>query len=216
VDRILERDPEARFLWLVRDPRDVALSSKRSVFSPCHPYFTACLWREQQALGRALAGQIGERRVLPISYEQLIADPERLLRTLCDFLEEDFEADMLQFHETREAVEGAGLSEDWRNTAQPVLQGNSGKYKSGLSPQEIQAVEAEAGELMTKLGYPLDFPAQERSPSLARRLRYRIEDRAWHLQVEWRSMRTDKNHWRRWNRGATVKALEFRSRLGGL
>jgi hypothetical protein len=216
VDRILERDPEARFLWLVRDPRDVALSSKRSVFSPCHPYFTACLWREQQALGSALAGQIGDRRVLQISYEKLIADPEITLRSLCDFLEEEFEDGMLQFHETREAVEGAELSEDWRNTAQPVLRGNSGKYKAGLTQDEIRVVEAETGDLMRQLGYALDFPGQGSSPSLARRLRYRIEDRAWHLQVEWRSMRTDKNHWRRWNRGATVKALELRRRLGGL
>ena len=216
VERILERDPEARFLWLVRDPRDVALSSKRSVFSPCHPYFTAGLWREQQALGSSLASRIGEQRVQRLSYEKLIVDPESTLRSLCDFLEEDFEASMLHFHETREAVEGAELSEDWRNTAQPVLRGNSGKYKAGLTENEIQVVEAEAGDLMKQLGYPLDFPEPGRSPGLARRLRYRIEDRAWHLQVEWRSMRTDKNHWRRWNRGATVKALELRSRWGGL
>ncbi len=34
VDEAIEGDPGARFIWLVRDPRDVAVSSRKSVFSP--------------------------------------------------------------------------------------------------------------------------------------------------------------------------------------
>jgi hypothetical protein len=215
VDRILDRDPGARFVWLVRDPRDVASSSKQSVFSPCHPYFTARLWVEQQALGADLAGQIGSKRVQLLSYENLIAEPEASLRLLCTFLDEEFEPGMLQFFETQEAVEGAGLSQDWQNTAQPVLGSNSGKYRKGLSEEEVRVVEAEAGDLMTQLGYPLDFPPERNSPGLARRFRYRIENGAGQMKVEWRSMRTDKNHWRRWSRDATVMALGLRSRIGG-
>jgi hypothetical protein len=38
VDRILARFPNAKFIWLIPDPRDVAASSRESVFNPCHPY----------------------------------------------------------------------------------------------------------------------------------------------------------------------------------
>ena len=67
-----------------------------------------------------------------------------------------------------------------------------------------------ASETMGRLGYELEYPdVAPVRPGLADRLRWRLKDELWHLQVELRSLRTDKNHWRRWGRAATMSWLEL-------
>ncbi|MFH1463439.1 MAG: sulfotransferase [Pseudomonadota bacterium] len=214
TERALARDPGARFVLLVRDPRDVAASSRKSVFSPFHPWITAGLWSEQQDLGLALADRLGEDAVHVLRYEDLLDDPAGRVASLCAFLEEPYEETMLRFHETADARASARLSESWQNTARPVLGQNAGKYRKDLTRAEIALVEAEAGPLMDRLGYPRDIPEAELpSPSAADRARFRAADLRWRLQVEARSLRHDKNHWRRWARDASMRYLRLRNRL---
>ncbi|MDP6935442.1 MAG: sulfotransferase, partial [Myxococcota bacterium] len=100
VDRVLEQYPAAQFVWLVRDPRDVAVSSRKSVFSPCHPVNTARLWTRQQAHGLELEKRLSSERWHRMTYEQLTTDPEGEIRRVCEFLGEEFEPGMLRFFET--------------------------------------------------------------------------------------------------------------------
>ncbi len=213
VDRLLRHRPDARFLWLVRDPRDVAASSRRSVFSPFHPHRTACLWRDQQQLGLALERRLPASCWLRLRYEDLLADPEGSVRSVCHFLGEAFEPGLLGYHRTDAALAAAALSEDWRNAAQPVLQGNAGKYRDDLSPEEIRLVETVAGPLMEELGYPAETDQDATSPAgLTARLAVRLADARWRGEVELRSLRTDRNHWRRWERDAVMGWLAWRRR----
>jgi len=212
VDRALDRDPAARFVLLVRDPRDVAASSRRSVFSPFHPWLTARLWAEQQDIGLALLDQHGADVVHLMRYEDLLDQPEQSVRQLCGFLDEDFEPGMLRFHEGREAQTSATLSESWQNTAKPVLSNNAGKYRKHLSTDEVRMVEAVGAPLMLRLGYPLDHPDPSFEPSVAARSRIRLMDLRWWAGIELRSMQRDRNHWRRWTRDATMRYLGARYR----
>jgi hypothetical protein len=208
LDRVLARDPGAKLIWLIRDPRDVAVSSRESVFNPWHPYLTARLWSEQQRLGAAALAAHGPGSVHRMHYESLIALPEPTLRHLFDFLDEPWDEGVLRFFEGRSARRIARLSRDWANAGRPILSDNSGKYRKALSAEEIGAVEMAAGEPMARLGYPLEQPAQVgRRPTPAQLLRWRISDQLDRARVEWRSAREDQNHWRRWLRGAYVAAL---------
>lgn len=213
VDRVLARFPDARFLWLVRDPRDVAVSSQQSVFSPFHPYFTACLWREQQERGLALEQRLGPAVLKRLPYESLLADPEAVVREICAFLGEQFEPEMLRYHESGAAKRGAGLSESWRNTAAPVIQANAGKWRGKLSEEELRAVEGVCREPMEALGYALDRMEPWTPPGSATLLRWRLENERGRLKVEWRSLRKDKNHWRRWGRALQMQSIGLRARL---
>jgi hypothetical protein len=213
ADRALARDPGARFVLLVRDPRDVAASSRRSVFSPFHPWFTAQLWRDQQLIGLELLERLGVERVHLLRYEDLLDQPEASVRTLCAFLAEPFEPQMLRFHESREARTSAKLSESWENTAKPVLSGNAGKYRRHLSEEEVRMVEAVCGALMDRLGYERDHADALFEPGPAQRARMRLQDLGWRAGVELRSLRRDQNHWRRWSRDATMGYLAARYRF---
>ena len=138
------------------------------------------------------------------------------MRALCAFLGEDFETGMLRFHETEDARFAASLSESWQNTAKPVLAGNAGKYHSELAPEDLALVEGVAGPLMDRLGYARDLPVLPVvEPPAETRLRYRIEDARLRAGIELRSLRRDRNHWRRWSRDATMRYLAFRNRLHG-
>jgi len=212
VDRALGRDPAARFVLLVRDPRDVAASSRRSVFSPFHPWLTARLWAEQQDIGLALLDEHGPDVVHMLRYEDLLDQPELCVRQICGFLDEDFEPGMLRFHEGREAQTSATLSESWQNTAKPVLSNNAGKYRKHLSTDEVRMVEAVCAPLMQRLGYPLDHPDPRFEPSVAARFEIRLKDLRWRAGIELRSLQRDRNHWRRWTRDATMRYLGVRYR----
>ncbi len=212
TERALARDPGARFVLLVRDPRDVAASSRRSVFSPYHPWLTARLWTQQQQLGLGLLDDLGPEQVHLLRYEDLLDQPEASVRALCAFLDEGFEPGMLRFHEGREAQTSAGLSESWQNTAKPVLSNNAGKYRAHLTPSEVAMVESVCGSLMQRLDYPRDHPDATFDPGLRERLEIHLRDLGWRTTVELRSMRRDRNHWRRWSRDATMRYLGARYR----
>ena len=207
--------PDARFILLVRDPRDVAVSARKSVFSPCHPILSARLWAEQQMVGLSLVDSLPDETIHLLHYEALIGAPEQTVGALCDFLGEDFEPGMLQFFKGREAKKSASLSESWGNTGRPVLTNNAGKFHKELSEANTLAVEAICRVPMAALGYEPTFPPQDLedwSISPAGRVKVRALEAAMRAQIELRSLRRDDNHWRRWRRDSTARALSLRRR----
>jgi len=202
VDEALAQDPGARFIWLVRDPRDVAASSRKSVFSPCHPWLTGRLWAQQQAEAHSQMVRHPEA-VLQVHYEELLAQPEATIQTVCDFLGEEMEPALLAHEKTPAAKKGAALSESWQNTGGPILKGNSGKYRRALSAHEIAQVEQAAGEMMDALGYARDGKPAATPGSLGM-AQIQLKDTVWTLQVEGRSLLKDANHWRRWKRAVLM------------
>ena len=212
TDYALERDPDAKFILLVRDPRDVAASSRRSIFSPYHPWLTAELWRDQQAIGLDVLDRVGAGTVLLMRYEDLLEDPEREVRSMCEFIDEPFEPELLQYHQKDEARHMAPMSESWENIARPVIKNNAGKYRIHLNEEEVRMVEAVCGPLMERLGYGRDFPGQTKSPSAARRVWFRLLDRGWRTRAELRALVHDSNCIRRWIRDAAMDSIAARYR----
>lgn len=211
VDTVLAVHPGARFLWLVRDPRDVAASSRKAVFSPFHPVLTTRLWVEQQQEALALEARLPTESLLRLRYEDLLADPNGTLTRVCAFLDEPFEPGMLEFFDTPAARKGAALSESWAQTAQPVQANNSGKYRKDLSPTEVTQVEAVARPVMQTLGYGLEDPdVGPLNTGFSREVGWRAMNAWWHAGVEWRSLRNDSNHWRRWARRLRMTVIGLR------
>ena len=213
VDEVRAVYPDARFILLVRDPRDVAVSARKSVFSPCHPLLNAELWDHQQQIGLRLLERLPPEAITLLRYEDLTAAPEDTLRALCTVLGEEFEPDMLRFFEGREAKTGAGLSRSWENTGRPVIRNNSQKFLKALSPAHILTIEAVCAETMAAFGYtPTRAPeelAAFRVTALGR-LRVRLAEAGMQAGVEWRSLREDENHWRRWRRDLTARWIALR------
>lgn len=216
VPEILARFPDARLIFLVRDPRDVAVSSKKSVFSHFHPYYTAQLWRDQQAAGLHWLDTLPKEQLHLVHYEQLVADPEGAVRALCAFLDEPFEPGMLRFFETDEARKSASLSESWQNTGRPVSRASVEQWRTGLKDRERLLVELVARREMARLGYTPVATVRELDAARVgpgERAGYWVIERLHALRTELRSLRKDKNVWRRWARAWTLGALRARLRV---
>jgi hypothetical protein len=215
VDRILARFPDARLLFLVRDPRDVCVSAKKSVFSHFHPYYTAQLWRDEQRKGIA-AMDASPKNVLLVKYEELTSEPEREVRRICDFIGEAFDPKMLNFFETDEARKSASLSESWANTAKPVKKDSVGLWRTALPADEIRLVEHVCRAEMARLGYEVSTPDAELDAVHVTALdnaRWWMAEQALSIRVEARSALKDKNILQRWSRAMLLRRLRMRAAL---
>ena len=149
--------PAAKYLFVVRDPRDVALSVKRSPATRGRVLDGATMWLEDQRENLSLLGSLDAGRIRRIRYEDIIADPSAELSAICTFLGVDFEPEMLDFHNNELTRENAARIDAWRNLAKPILTDNAGRYRSELSELEIRFVEALCAPEMSYFGYARDL-----------------------------------------------------------
>jgi hypothetical protein len=90
--------PEAHFVHIIRDGRDVALSLRPMWFAPGRDIETlATHWRQCVTTGRQQGALC--RHYMEVRYEELIEDSREVLAAICDFLHLDFDERMLRYHE---------------------------------------------------------------------------------------------------------------------
>lgn len=160
--------PEARFIHLIRDGRDVAASVRGLPFAPGDGSIEAiaCDWRDRIVEAREDAGAL--KHYFEVRYERLVGDPEHVLRELCEYVALDFDDAMLQAHERASTVMGR-LPERRRNgdgtvtkdervarhaqLANPPDPARVGRWRTLLTADEVARFEAQAGDLLRELGY---------------------------------------------------------------
>lgn len=143
----------AKYIYLYRDGRDVALSFRRAVVGEKHPYFSARKWARLQRSAMRVRDIVGPERHYAVCYEELTAEPEPVLRGLCDFLGVPFASAMMDFHRSTDARSAASSSQLWQNVRRPLMRNNSRKFLTGLSEAEIRICESVAGAELDRLGY---------------------------------------------------------------
>ena len=158
---ISELFPQARFVHLVRDGRDVALSYAKVPFGPKTVAKAAALWALRVCLGVSEGRRLGSDRYKEIRYEDLVDAPEQTTRSLCEFLGIRFDQDMMEY--TEKAPE---FVFDKAKTYNPkVLEKpskSSRSWATEMPPSHGEAFEAVAGDVLDLFGYPRRFP----TPSL--------------------------------------------------
>ncbi|WP_328685871.1 sulfotransferase family protein [Streptomyces sp. NBC_00343] len=212
VAEVLAVHPDARFVWLVRDPCDVASSAKHAVFGPSHPYRMAQLWRAQQERAQAALEDYGSEVVHLLRYEDLVSRTPEEVGQLCAFLGERPEPAMFEHHKSADARRTARLAKAWQQAGRPVATDRIGTGRQGLTHSERLLVDKVTGPMKRSLGYAVDPAARtEPDPSpLAVTVRS-----AWlRARIEWNSLREDANHHARVRRDVYVRWLRLRTALG--
>lgn len=144
---------EARYIYLYRDGRDVAVSFRKAVVGEKHPYYIAKEWGATQRIALTQREHIDPKRFSNLSYETLTGSPEKAMRGLCEFLGVTYTDDMLNFHESSEAKSAASSSDLWSNVVKPVMADNSNKFLREMSSEDIRIFELVAGDVLDALGY---------------------------------------------------------------
>jgi hypothetical protein len=141
-----------KYIYLYRDGRDVVLSFTKAVIGDKHPYVIAHQWAELQRLCLQHRERVPER-VFSLCYEELIANPEVVLRRLCPFLGIEYNERMLAGYTSPEASRTACSSSLWENLTKPIMRHNSQKFLKELSVEDLRIIEAVAGDCLDALGY---------------------------------------------------------------
>jgi hypothetical protein len=158
--------PEARFVHVIRDGRDVALSVLDMERLHAHAATPARVWARQIKMGRAAGRSLGPTRYLELRYEDLLEDPDARLRELCTFLGVSFEPGMLDHADRaldRIPKRQQGMH---KRLALPPTKGLR-DWRSQMKASELAEFEAIAGAELEATGYTLATGP----PSIATRVR---------------------------------------------
>jgi hypothetical protein len=163
LPEISDHYPDARYVYLYRDGRDVAVSFRAAVVGEKHFHSIATQWHREQQLALNMPTSIPSERCFGISYEQLTTDPEASLRSLCTFLGAEYRDSMLEFNQSSEAERTARSGSMWGNVTQPVIRNNSRKFLQRASEDDIRIFESVAGASLDALAYERIFvqPGEE-------------------------------------------------------
>ena len=149
--------PSSRFIHLLRDGRNVALSYADVPFGPKTAARAAALWAKRVSAGIEGGRPLGGARYLELRYEDLVDDPESHVRVLCDFLLLDFDRGMLDYTErSRDSVMPTAGANNPHVTGPPRPRLRS--WELAMPEEQVRSFEAVAGGLLEQLGYPRRFP----------------------------------------------------------
>ncbi len=171
--RIKRAMPEARFIHVIRDGRDVTLSNNKRVLqrghrTPLPAETSARRWRKRIMRARADGPHLGE--YLEIRYEDLVRDAESALRKACSYIELDFDPVMLRYHETaadrlaemasampardgRPERDAAERLKAHALATKPPTTDRIEVWREEMSAHDLAEFEREAGDLLDDLGY---------------------------------------------------------------
>jgi sulfotransferase family protein len=152
VDRLASIWPDARFVVLVRDGRDVALSVMSVPFGPNNTWAAARSWATAIRQGRDAARRY-PGRVLEVRYEDLVANPEAEVRAICDFLALRYSPDMLAIERTDRSKVVEDQAGWFTNVWSGITTAAVGKWRTDLTPRQVEMFESVAGDELRALGY---------------------------------------------------------------
>jgi hypothetical protein len=143
----------AKYIYLYRDGRDVAVSFRKAVVGEKHFYHIAKEWGATQQIALGMRERAGPKRFISVRYEDITAQPEGTMQRLCKFLGYRYTPSMLNFHETDEARKAAKSSDLWGNVVNPVMADNTRKFLREAGETDIRLFELVAGDALDALGY---------------------------------------------------------------
>jgi sulfotransferase family protein len=152
VDRLAAIWPDARFVVLVRDGRDVALSVMKVPFGPNNVWAAARSWAQAVRQGEDAAARY-PGRVLTVRYEDLVARPEHEAQAICAFLELRYDPRMLAIEQTDPAKVVEDQAAWFTNVWAGINAAGVGRWRRELSPQDQAVFESIAGTQLAALGY---------------------------------------------------------------
>ncbi|MGB7330200.1 MAG: sulfotransferase [Terriglobales bacterium] len=171
VERVKRDIPNALFVHIIRDGRDIALSLKKmGGFAPL-PWdrsqtdslvATSLYWQWMVHRGR-INGRKFPADYIEVRYEDLITNPRETLGKLGGFIDHDLDYDKIQraglgrLSQTNSSFREEGTKEK----INPL-----GRWKERLAHNDVAAIESTVGKCLKENGYELSLPAAERRRSL--------------------------------------------------
>lgn len=167
IPELIRLYPQARFIHIVRDGRDIACSYREIQQRPSSSPYSPNLPTDMVTIARQWSTNLFKvqddssvlhpEQKLTISYENLVNEPQLIMRKVVDFLGVDYEPTMLDFYVSNQNqhLEPAALM-DWKQrTLEPVSAKTVGRFLTELSADEIKVFQDTAQDCLQTFGYHL-------------------------------------------------------------
>lgn len=146
--------PQARFVHLIRDGRDVALSYLSVPWGPATVREAAYKWRRDTTAGMRFGRNLGPERYLEVRYEDLVADPRSSLQAICDFVDIEYSEDLLEHHRDAESrVQAPADGAPFHAAATRPPTSGLRDWRTQMEGPELRIFESIAGRVLAQLGY---------------------------------------------------------------
>ena len=152
-DQLDEIYPDAKYLFMLRDGRDVAASRKKvGDFKQSISEIASGWCRQIAKFEHFAAGSNGRAFFVP--YERMAYEPEAELRKLMANLNLTWNERILSFHTLNLSIHRNATGHlSGKQLKSPISTSSIGRWKEDLTTEEISEFEAKAGQTLEKLGY---------------------------------------------------------------
>ncbi len=160
IPQLLKLFPKAKFIHLVRDYRDNIVSIQRAgklIKESGNTYYSMGRW----ILYNRFILRCQRRypnRFLRLQFEELIRDPESVMKELCSFLELDYKPEVLNY---QEGMDSYFKQEDFsalhKSLQTPFDLSKIGEWERELPVKKVIRCEVLGGRFPGKVGYPPKF-----------------------------------------------------------
>ena len=153
--------PEAKYVYLVRDPRDMALSWKKNSNHLGGVVKGAKQWKKDQQNTLKYYSELNKLgKAYLIKYEDLITESVKYSKEIIEFLGLKYDKNILDFYKDELTKENSQMLKAWNNLSKAVLINNKKKYLNELDSIEIKSIEKICFYEMSHLGYETEFSKQ--------------------------------------------------------
>lgn len=159
LPQLMELFPTAKFIWMLREPKDNCISRAKHDIQSIKNYTYLANWWNMCNEEIAKQAKKSPERFLLIPYDSMVREPELWIRKVSQFLEIEFKHEMLAFETKKEEritefvlaakSRDGKISEEyakkkkamWENLQKPINTSKTKQWEKELSQAEIKAID---------------------------------------------------------------------------
>jgi len=153
MDRVNAWFKDARFLHIVRDGRDVALSHQTMPYGAGNIAECARAWVQRTTTNAKMGRILGPQRYMTIRFEDLVLDTRASLDRICDFIGVPFDERMLRYGDMVEEKIPESRRWLWPAISSPPQQSKVGQWRRRMTRSQRIVFEGTANRALKDWGY---------------------------------------------------------------
>ena len=147
--------PNAFYIYLTRDPRDMAISWQNN---PNHLGGILCganQWKFDNQRFLLIENIIEKNKIYRIKYENLLKNFKKETKKLINFLSIEYDDSIKFFYKDETAILNSSKTKAWKNISKKIITDNSNKFLKILSSKQVSLIEKITNNEMRYLNYKM-------------------------------------------------------------
>jgi hypothetical protein len=153
LPHVNELFPDAKFIHIIRDGRDVARSVLKMPWGPTDLIAAANWWSDNVRVCRRMGAILGKERYTEVLFEELIQNTEGELQRLCEFIDEEYSPIMLEYYKNAERSIPLEMRAQHYNTNTAPQKSRTFSWKKEMNSSDIKIFDRFGGQMLEELGY---------------------------------------------------------------